>query len=285
MHETSAICPSPFVIRRRCNRKAFTLIELLACPPQCVAKRNFGRNSRGFTLIELLVVIAIIAILASLLVPALKNATAVARATACRSNLNETSLVMTIYLGDHDDQYPFTRDIFLLNGEQFWYQQLMLGGYFEFTDVLFCPSVTTATDTKDYALYWGRTSYGMNGGLEYDYDNGLVSRAYLTDIGSPSRTIFTGDTWPALGLLWDGKPYPGYGVGGRIYSVPRWGLWHNFVAWSRHNGVCNVSWVDGHVEGVAATNREDPYAQTIYDQEALTTQSTPDVGNDYWDRN
>jgi prepilin-type N-terminal cleavage/methylation domain-containing protein/prepilin-type processing-associated H-X9-DG protein len=250
--------------------------------------RDRRRKKKAFTLIELLVVIAIIAVLAALLVPALKNATAVARATACRSNLNETALSMTMYLGDHDDRYPYTRDIFAPTDYQHWYQVLMLGGYFEFTDVLFCPSVTTATDTKAFALTWARISYGMSLGLQYDYEMGRTSRAYLTEIGSPSKTIFTVDSWPGDGLLWDGRPYPGYGLGGYVYCSPRFnGPWDNYVAWSRHNGVCNVSWVDGHVEGVAATNREDPYAQTIYDQNALTTIRTPDAPGrpDYWDRN
>lgn len=237
---------------------------------------------------ELLVVIAIISILAALLLPALRNAKEKAMATDCLNNLKQIGIPMTLYLNDHDGLYPFTRDIFLPNGEQFWYQQLTLGGYIEVTDIFFCPSVKSATDTKEYALSWGRTSYGMNGALETDYDSVpvVVRRANQGEIRDPSQTVFSTESWPSTGLLWDGTPYPGYGIGGLVYSQPRWGpTWWNFIAWSRHLGACNVSWVDSHASKVYATNREDPYAQTIYDPEALTTQATPNGPDpDYWDR-
>ena len=58
-------------------------------------------NNKRFTLIELLVVIGIIAILASLLLPALSRARLTARQTECTNNEKNLFLGFTIYCGDY----------------------------------------------------------------------------------------------------------------------------------------------------------------------------------------
>ena len=69
-----------------------------------------GRTSRsgswGFTLVELLVVIAIIALLMSILMPALRRVKMQAEEVKCRGNLRQVGLIILMYLEDNDFKMP-----------------------------------------------------------------------------------------------------------------------------------------------------------------------------------
>lgn len=68
---------------------------------------NSQKNKKeGFTLIELLVVIAIIALLLSILVPALKKVKEQAKAIFCKSNLKTQHVAMKLYNYDNNSEYP-----------------------------------------------------------------------------------------------------------------------------------------------------------------------------------
>lgn len=66
------------------------------------------RLERGFSLIELLVVIAVVAVLLSLLLPALAGARTQARIAMCGSRLQQLGVATTLYLGDFKNALPQT---------------------------------------------------------------------------------------------------------------------------------------------------------------------------------
>ena len=89
-------------------------------------------RSKAFTLIELLVVTAIIAILASLLLPALSKARMAARDAHCRSNLRQVGLAFSLYLGD-ERVYPLAT-----SGDRLGSWQRVLRNDSS-ANVVFCP--------------------------------------------------------------------------------------------------------------------------------------------------
>ena len=125
------------------------------------ARSNVGERrvqsgrKQAFTLIELLVVIAIIAILAALLVPALKNALESGRRTACMSNLRQIGVALRMYANDHEGVVPpnlrwdgppadynfWSNFLMAQSGTTYGGLGLLYAnGYAEYAELYFCPA-------------------------------------------------------------------------------------------------------------------------------------------------
>jgi prepilin-type N-terminal cleavage/methylation domain-containing protein/prepilin-type processing-associated H-X9-DG protein len=165
----------------------------------------------AFTLIELLVVIAIIAILASLLLPALARAKEQGNQTKCRNNLKQLNLGMSMYLNDFLDVYPAdaSRNTYGFQPEDwiYWRQNPVenYNGTLETVDkspvvidlgtktttnIFRCPDDVIDTDRMNIATapeYWYSYSMVGNGLDGNNVNQGLTSvQEDVTGSGTPS---------------------------------------------------------------------------------------------------
>ncbi len=216
-----------------------------------------------FTLIELLVVIAIIAVLASMLLPALGKARQKAQHVTCTSNLKQIGMAVLLYIDEHDDWFPGmlqSSGPFINDLSPYLKARTPTGSNFIYArspsdvHVYWCPTYNPedARYVSGSTTYWYyhscrainfymRTTHAsvQNSGNE------LYTR--LTHIKKPGQKMYFVDSKGSTSF--SANTYPFKTTASTSSRLD-----------ARHSGMINALWADFHVEA----KRNEEFSQNTY---------------------
>ncbi len=225
---------------------------------------------KGFTLIELLVVISIIALLVSILMPALGKAREQTKFAVCKTNLKSYGVLATMYADDNNgvmpnpwmcfynshEEYPgephrycrwhnpdFDLNLYPQYAGPFW-------KYLKTKDIHLCPTFLNVARKKGDQ----HPSHAPGIPIKPNYSYSMNAYLYEKKISAIKRhaeVFFFGEE-----NLWITPPYNSYAFNDTAfwaYHDPAWdsfGTFHNARKPDMEDGVVNAVFIDGHVEEV-----------------------------------
>jgi len=215
------------------------------------------RYSTGFTLVELLVVIAIIALLLSILMPALGKARSLSKRLVCANNLRQIDLAVRLYLDSNNDIYPCGQDPVSDDpNNPYWlwmgrgWRRLVepyLGGNIDANNpsVLFCPEDTSPQEKYESTSY----SYSMAFYHSQEQIDGIKDTRYTYDI--PGQPSMAAESIPQISTN-VARPAGKIIIGEWLSN--HWRIKEKDNGWWDWEGCCNYLFVDGQVCFLKATD-------------------------------
>ena len=202
---------------------------------------NKYRNQGIFTLIELLVVIAIIAILASMLLPALNKARSAAKRLDCINNEKSIAYAVHMYTSDYEDHLPAGGGYKISWTSNAEWQEYLAEEYLKTPKAAYKGSFICPTHESPYSMHGFLSSYGMNYWIQ------TVTPLKVTRALHPSELMLLADS-----------------VQGR------WVIRFNGTTSSidiRHMVGANIAFLDGHVQWRHANelsdHSDDPFWENL----------------------
>ena len=194
--------------------------------------KNAVRLSRkGFTLIELLVVVAIIALLVSILMPALGQAKFQAKRVFCLNNIKQQHLAQMIYATDNDGRFATHNDwgpSFVRSAQPIGsdFCRELMDAYMDDPKVLLCPlQKTFGGSYSDLEWY---TSFG----------GGYSGWSFVDNFGNPALNMHMGYEWFAN---FEAAMMPVGSVQFKFSSMSSPGVAVNEPKWPRKSSECNAN--------------------------------------------
>jgi prepilin-type N-terminal cleavage/methylation domain-containing protein/prepilin-type processing-associated H-X9-DG protein len=216
-----------------------------------------------FTLIELLVVIAIIAILASLLLPALKLSKEMAKTIKCASNLKQTGCAFSMYSMDYSDILcNNVGDAANPNDQIRWYSKLLP---YLAPNLIKVPWSVYPTPPPSFVLLCPSNRPYVNGTAPYCYSINYAINMYCGIQWSNGTTSY----FPTKSASVKNPSFKIFVVDGEQRQDQLSGVWYDNVAYWSHeddtagrfvgrvhskNTSTNILWADGHVSTEKRSN-------------------------------